>query len=385
MNAAFPTILYMYKMKSILLITLILLTNCGNRNGNDKEEPKPNVPVTWSFSPETLTDFTSQSGTQSIIITSNTAWKATSDQTWCTPAETEGSPGSFSLKISVQKNTTTTARTALITFTAKDAVKKITVKQAAGTGGADDFVPAGYQLVWRDEFDSTRLSTGKTPLPNAGKWSFETGAGGWGNNEIQNYVAGYRGTDTCAVMSNGTLKIIAKKVGTEVLSIRMNSRESWKYGYFEARLRMPTGKGTWPAFWMLPKNFQSWPLDGEIDIMEYVGYQPNVVHATVHTQAYNHSIGTQKGTSRTIQNAETEFHVYAMEWTAEKITGYVDGSAYFTFNNDNMNNKATWPFNVPFYLKLNLAWGGNWGGAQGIDPNALPATYEIDYVRVYQK
>ena len=123
MNAAFPTILYMYKMKSILLIILILLTNCGNRNGNDKEEPKPNVPVTWSFSPETLTDFTSQSGTQSIIITSNTAWKATSDQTWCTPAETEGSPGSFSLKISVQKNTTTTARTALITFTAKDAVK----------------------------------------------------------------------------------------------------------------------------------------------------------------------------------------------------------------------------------------------------------------------
>ena len=186
-------------------------------------------------------------------------------------------------------------------------------------------------------------------------------------------------------MSNGTLKIIAKKVGTEVLSIRMNSRESWKYGYFEARLRMPTGKGTWPAFWMLPKNFQSWPLDGEIDIMEYVGYQPNVVHATVHTQAYNHSIGTQKGTSRTIQNAETEFHVYALEWTAEKITGYVDGYAYFTFLNDNQNNKATWPFNVPFYLKLNLAWGGNWGGAQGIDPNALPATYEIDYVRVYQK
>ena len=245
--------------------------------------------------------------------------------------------------------------------------------------------PVGYKLVWNDEFNDPRQSSGKTPLPSLTRWWYETGASGWGNNEIQNYIAGARGADTCAVIADGVLKIIAKKVGTEVLSVRMNSTDSWTYGYFEARLKMPTGKGTWPAFWMMPKNFTNWPLDGEIDIMEYVGYEPNVVHASVHTMAYYHTIGTQKTATKTILNAETDFHIYAMEWTADKIDGYVDGVKYFTFNNDKTNNKNTWPFNAPFYLKLNLAWGGNWGGAQGIDATKLPAVYEIDYARVYQK
>ena len=165
----------------------------------------------------------------------------------------------------------------------------------------------------------------------------------------------------------------------------MNSKDSWLYGYFEARLKVPVGKGTWPAFWMMPKNFTAWPLDGEIDIMEHVGYDQNVIHASVHTEAYNHKIGTQKSARRTVPTAATEFHVYAVEWTTSYIKGFVDGVEYFKFSNDNQNNKNTWPFNAPFYLKLNLAWGGDWGGAQGIDPAALPATYEIDYVRVYQK
>lgn len=244
--------------------------------------------------------------------------------------------------------------------------------------------PVGYTLVWQEEFNDARVN-GKTPLPNTDKWSYETGAGGWGNNEIQNYIAGNRGTDTCTVISNGTLKIIAKQVGSEVLSIRMNTKQSWTYGYFEARLRVPSGKGTWPAFWMMPKNFTAWPLDGEIDIMEYVGYEPNVTHATIHTQAYNHTINTQKTSTQSVANAETTFHVYALEWTATKIVAYLDGVAYFTFNNDGKNDYNTWPFYKPFYLKLNLAWGGNWGGAQGIDSTKLPAEYEIDYVRVFQK
>ncbi len=135
----------------------------------------------------------------------------------------------------------------------------------------------------------------------------------------------------------------------------------------------------------MPKNFTSWPLDGEIDIMEYVGYDPNVVHSTIHTQSYNHTIGTEKTGKTTIQNAETDFHVYGLEWRADEIIGYVDGVAYFSFKNDNLGNKNTWPFNQPFYLKLNLAVGGNWGGQQGVDPAAFPAKYEIEYVRVYQK
>lgn len=375
----------MNKMNYIVLVALVLLTNCGNKDGNGTEEPKPGNPVIWQFSPETLSGFLAQGGIQSIIIVSNTKWKVSSDQSWCTLSAFEGFPDSFLLKVSAQKNITSSERSAQLTFTANDSLKRITVKQAAGSDNQDNYVPNGYKLVWWDEFDSPRLSNGKTSLPDNTKWWYETGDGGWGNNELQNYISGYSGTDTCAVISNGILKIIAKKKDSDVISIRMNTKESWQYGYFEARLKMPSGKGTWPAFWMLPKNFQNWPLDGEIDIMEYVGYDPNVVHATIHTQAYNHSIGTQKSAQKIVQNAETEFHVYAMEWSAEKITGYIDGVAYFTFFNDNQNNKSTWPFNAPFYLKLNLAWGGNWGGAQGIDPTILPATYEIDYIRVYQK
>jgi beta-glucanase (GH16 family) len=246
-------------------------------------------------------------------------------------------------------------------------------------------VPEGYSPVWRDEFNDQRSGDGKAALPNTSDWYYETGASGWGNNEIQNYIPGFVEDDTCALIDNGSLKIIAKKVGNQVFSIRMNTRKSWTYGYFEARLRVPGGRGTWPAFWMMPENFTAWPLDGEIDIMEYVGYRPNIVQSSVHTQAFNHMKGTERTATKPIRNAETEFHIYAVEWTESYIKGFVDGEAYFRFDNDGKNNKHTWPFDAPFYLKLNLAWGGNWGGAQGIDENSLPATYEIDYVRVYQK
>lgn len=244
-------------------------------------------------------------------------------------------------------------------------------------------IPAGYSLVWNDEFNNT--DNGKPTLPNSEKWKYETGGGGWGNSELQYYVAGYSGKDTCAVVSEGTLKIIAKKSGGQVKSIRMNTIENWTYGYFEARMKLPIGKGTWPAFWMLPKNFSSWPGDGEIDIMEHVGYRPNYVSSTIHCSAYNHTLGTQKGTEKYVSTSQSEFHVYALEWTEDYIKGYVDGNNYFTFKNDNKGNKNTWPFYVPFYLKLNLAWGGSWGGAQGVDESCLPATFEIDYVRVFQK
>ena len=182
-----------------------------------------------------------------------------------------------------------------------------------------------------------------------------------------------------------TLKIILKKAGDDVYSIRMNTYESWTYGYFEARMKLPAGKGTWPAFWMMPKNGKTWPGDGEIDIMEEVGYDPNVVHSTIHCEAYNHRKNTQKGKNILVPAAQSDFHVYAVEWTEDIIKGYVDGECYFTFENDKTGNKDTWPFNTPFYLKLNLAWGGDWGGAKGIDETALPTVFEIDYVRVYQK
>lgn len=257
----------------------------------------------------------------------------------------------------------------------------------AGYAQNSDYVPEGYVKVWSDEFDDPTPGGKPVVRPNNGDWWYETGGNGWGNNELQYYVAGITGQDTLAAVKNGllTIKAIKKTIeSSPYTSIRMNTSKGWQYGYFEMRAKMPSGRGTWPAFWMLSKDFKSWPLDGEIDIMEYVGYDPNVVNGSIHTQSYNHSIGTQRTAKKTIANAESEFHVYALKWTEDKIRIYVDGYNYFTFSNDETGNKNTWPFNVPFYLKLNLAIGGNWGGAQGVDETLSSASYQIDYVRVYQ-
>ncbi len=364
-----------------LFSMMILLAACGGKSDPD---PEPGTAVKWEISPASLA-FTGKGETKSIMISANGDWRVSSSQSWCTVASSTGYNGQTSLKVTVEPNRMEEPRTAELTFKAVsgDSSETYTVTQDAGE--EENYVPADYSMVWQEEFDAPRESGGRPAMPATEKWWFETGDHGWGNNEIQNYIDRFVGTDTCAVVTDGTLKIIAKKKGSEVISIRMNSNDSWTYGYFEARLKVPGGKGTWPAFWMLPEDFQDWPLDGEIDIMEYVGFDPDVVHSTVHTQAYNHSIGTQMGASRTIRNAETEFHIYAVEWTANYIKGFVDGEAYFTFTNDGKGDVNTWPFDKPFYLKLNLAWGGNWGGQDGVDESVLPATFEIDYVRVYQK
>lgn len=369
-------------MTFYLSLFILLLACGGSDNGIEPPQPEEKV-ITWTISPESLT-FPAAGETKSIRVSANGDWKVLSSQEWCTLDRAEGFNGETSLKVTAQKNHTEEPRTAELTFSSVSGKqsKKITVSQEKGT--VENYVPAGYTLVWNEEFDAPRISGGKPALPDS-KWWYENFKKGTVNNELQTYVPGFSGQDTVAAIYDGTLKIIAKKQGDEIISARINTHEAWLYGYFEARLRLPGGKGTWPAFWMMPKNFTAWPLDGEIDIMEYVGYQPNVVHSTVHTQAYNHTIGTQKGKSITIQNAETEFHIYAVEWTADYIKGFVDGEEYFHFDNDKQNKKETWPFYAPFYLKLNLAWGGDWGGAQGVDESKLPATYEIDYVRVYQK
>ncbi len=362
---------------------MALLLACGEKETPEANLPMPEVEVKWSFNPTTL-EFTSKGETRSVIVTANGDWSVTSSESWCSAEPSSGHNGQTSLRITVTANPHATARTVVLTFISGKYSHKFMVSQAAAT--LENHVPEGYSLVWQDEFNEERLSDGKPALPNGGKWWYENLPKGAVNNELQTYVGGFRGTDTVAAIYDGTLKIIARKSGNDVISARINSNDSWTYGYFEARLRVPGGKGTWPAFWMLPKKEPlNWPLDGEIDIMEYVGYQPDVVHCTVHTGAYNHMIGTQKGAQKTISGAETDFHIYAVEWSADYIRGFVDGEEYFQFDNDGTGNKATWPFNMPFYLKLNLAWGGDWGGAQGVDESKLPATYEIDYVRVYQK
>ena len=241
-----------------------------------------------------------------------------------------------------------------------------------------------WTQVWGDEFQYTGTLDRE-------KWRFETGGGGWGNQELQYYT----GRTTNARADGEHLVIEAKRedYGTrEYTSARVNSTESWTYGRFEIRARLPEGRGTWPALWMLASQDTYgdayWPDNGEIDIMEHVGYDPGVVHATIHTDAYNHIQNTQVGASREVPNATTAFNVYAVEWTPREIRAFINDNLYFQFSNERATRSTAtyreWPFDQPFHLLLNIAVGGTWGGAQGVDPDVFPQTLDIDYVRVYQ-
>ncbi len=176
--------------------------------------------------------------------------------------------------------------------------------------------------------------------------------------------------------------------GKEYSSARLTTQRKgdWKYCKVEVRAKVPEGRGTWPAIWMLPteNKYGSWPKSGEIDIMEHVGFNPGMVFSTAHTERFNHTKGTQVGQQIKLQTATTEFHVYTTEWDENEIRSYVDGEHYFTFFN-NGEGFESWPFDQSFHLILNLAIGGNLGGKEGIDDSGFPYKYQIDYVRVYQK
>jgi len=233
--------------------------------------------------------------------------------------------------------------------------------------------------VWADEFEYT----GK---PDPTKWGYDLGGSGWGNNELQYYTDNLNN----ARVADGKLIITARKEsfgGREYTSARLVSKDKgdWIYGRFEVNAKLPTGTGTWPAIWMLPTDntYGGWPKSGEIDIMEHVGYDQDRVHVTVHTEAYNHGIGTQRGTNKVIANASTAFHLYRIDWTSNAIKGFIDDQQMFEFVNEGKGS-AEWPFDKQFHLLLNLAFGGNWGGTQGIDPSIFPQSMEVDYVRVYR-
>lgn len=235
------------------------------------------------------------------------------------------------------------------------------------------------QLVWSDEFNTKGL-------PDSTKWTYDEGGSGWGNNELQYYTKDSLGN---ARVQNGHLIIELKKQNfgkNKFTSARLvtKGKQSWKYGTFEIKARLPKGLGTWPAIWMLSSTTPlKWPDDGEIDIMEHVGYDPGVVHATIHTKAYNHTVGTQKAATLQVPDFSEQFHVYSLVWTMDSMTFYIDKKPYFTYKNEH-SGYTTWPFDQPSHLLLNLAFGGNWGGSKGIDETILPAKFEIDYVRVFQ-
>ncbi|HEU4902183.1 MAG TPA: glycoside hydrolase family 16 protein [Flavisolibacter sp.] len=234
--------------------------------------------------------------------------------------------------------------------------------------------------VWQDEFDYAGL-------PDPTKWGYDLGGSGWGNNELEFYT----NDSSNANVANGRLFITARKEqkeGKNYTSARLvtKNKGDFLYGRIEVKAKLPSGRGTWPAIWMLSTDWSygGWPRSGEIDIMEHVGYDPNKVLFSIHTDAYNHVQGTQKSGGKTIPTAMTDFHKYRVDWTPDYVKGFFDDEQVFSFENDKAGNPATWPFNKRFHLLLNLAIGGNWGGAKGVDDSIFPTAMEVDYVRVYK-
>lgn len=243
-----------------------------------------------------------------------------------------------------------------------------------------DYESLTYELVWAEEFDQDGRA-------DSAKWRYDTGGGGWGNHELQYYTPGDN-----AEISGGVLTIEARKEkmgGRDYTSCRLVTRNAgdWLYCKVEARAKLPAGTGTWPAIWMLPTDwaYGSWPASGEIDIMEHVGYNPNVIVQSVHMERYHG--GAAKNKSLRVQGVCEEFHLYGVEWLPDRIIFSVDGKPTWTYRPADFTESPTkevWPFDKRMHLLVNLAFGGDWGGAQGVDENCLPAQFQVDYIRVYQ-
>jgi beta-glucanase (GH16 family) len=262
----------------------------------------------------------------------------------------------------------------------------------AATLGANNYgvdasmAPPSQPTSFADEFAGQRV--------DQRRWRFDTSrnAAGWYNNEKQYYAADRRENTR---IERGALVIEARREalskakfpdwgGQAYSSAKLVTRQSLGYGFYEVRAKLPCGRGAWPAIWMVGDD-APWPQVGEIDIMEMVGWDPNVIHATLHSGAFNHRLGTQRGAQKRVAAACTAFHRYQLDWRPDSITIGVDGGAYMRVANDRPGGRAAWPFTRPYPLILNLAVGGDWDGANGIDDRAFPQRMSVDYVRYWKR
>lgn len=239
-----------------------------------------------------------------------------------------------------------------------------------------------WELTWSDEFDGAA-----GVLPDAAKWTYDIGNGGWGNQELQYYT---NRPENVSLDGNGNLVITAKSEsfgGSSFTSARIKTKGLFEqaYGRFEARLKTPYGPGIWPAFWMLGANNETvtWPQCGEIDIMELKGHQPSILHSTLHGSGY--SAGNAITDTYTLFNDRFDngYHIFAVEWDAEKIDFYVDGYLYNRITKSTVASKGEWVYDHPFFLILNIAVGGNFAGFPTSE-TPFPQKMTIDYVRAYK-
>jgi licheninase len=259
---------------------------------------------------------------------------------------------------------------------------------SANNYAVDEPMPAhATTLSWADEFDGTAL--------DASKWSFDTSRNkiGWYNKELQYYAAD---RPENLRVADGRLVIELRSDPEEIrqfpdwggqkyssAKIFTKGKAAFDGGFVEVSAKLPCTRGSWPAIWMLPEDDSPWPEGGEIDILEQVGSQPNVAHATLHTALFNHTRQNGRGAETPVPTACSAFHRYQLAWTPDAITIGVDDRAYMRVANDQPGGRGAWPFDSPYYLILNVAMGGDWAAAKGIDDAALPQRMEVDYVRVF--
>ena len=333
-----------------LMLTLFILVACSKNNGSPTDTAPSNLIVTPTVNPD-------NSGNVSFVATAQNTVVFTFDFGDGTAIQSAAA-GTITYKYLA-------SGTYAVTVTAKNSAGKSISKTVMVT------IAASLSLVWSDEFNVDGA-------PDPTKWGYDTGAGGWGNNELEYYT----NRPDNVIISGGTLKIIGKAEsynGSAYTSARIltKGKYSFKYGKIEVSAKLPGGAGTWPAIWMLGDNISTvgWPACGEADIMEMIGSQLNTIHGSLHDPT--HYGGNSNTGSTVVPNTTTQFHKYAMEWSPSTIKYSVDDVVYYTYANN-----STLPFNQNFFIILNFALGGNWPGA--VDPAFTSATMEVDYVRVYQ-
>jgi len=339
----------------IILFAALTASSCKKENNNTPANPAPANLV--------VNAVVSSDGTGIVNFTATATNAVTYDFEYGDAVVETGTDGTVT-----HRYTLTGTNTFTVKVTAKNSAGVSVNKTISVTVTVTVIAPT---LLWSDEFNTDGL-------PNPAKWGYDRGAGGWGNNESQNYTIRAEN----AVVINGNLRITLKKEayeGSNYTSARLLTKDkfSFKYGKVEVRAKLPSGGGTWPAIWMLGSDFGTvgWPACGEIDIMEHVGNDQNRIHGTLHYPG--RSGGNANTGSRIVSNVSTEFHVYSLDWSATEIKIAVDGQVVHT-----VVNSAAIPFNHNFFIICNVAMGGNFGGV--IDPAVTTASMEIDYIRVYQ-